>query len=243
MSAPRLVLKQPTGWFAAGREFAQALTLLSDGAFKLYVHACLTANRHTGRLSATVDDLARAMTRAPTALAMNLNELEERAVCRVIKGEGSQLELEIRDRFWPYQRQQPPGRSESEVEFVQKVRELFLAPACVQASFSAADEKLALGLYRRGVSMEQITRAILLGCARKYVAMLNAGVPTDRSSSVGWNAKVRTPITSLQYFSDIVEEVSESAIPESYWEPLRWKTARMEQQWRNVHPDANPPRS
>ena len=94
-----------------------------------------------------------------------------------------------------------------EAEFVEKVRGLFLAPACVQASFSAADEKLALGLHRRGVSMEQITRAILLGCARKYVAMLNAGT--------------RTPITSLQYFADIVEEVSESAIPESYWEPLR----------------------
>ena len=34
MSAPRLHLKQSTGWFAAGREFAQALTLLSDSAFK-----------------------------------------------------------------------------------------------------------------------------------------------------------------------------------------------------------------
>jgi hypothetical protein len=98
------------------------------------------------------------------------------------------------------------------------VRGLFLAPACVQASFSAADEKLALDMYRRGVSMEQITRAILLGCARKYVAMLNAGT--------------RTPITSLQYFADIVEEVKESAIPESYWEPLRSKMARMEQQWQ-----------
>ena len=38
-------------------------------------------------------------------------------------------------------------------------------------------------MYRRGISMEQITRAILLGCARKYVALLNAGT--------------RTPITSL----------------------------------------------
>ena len=66
--------------------------------------------------------------------------------------------------------------------------------------------------------MEQITRAILLGCARKYVAMINAGV--------------RTPITSLQYFSDIVEEVNESTIPESYWEPLRSKVARMEKQWK-----------
>jgi hypothetical protein len=71
---------------------------------------------------------------------------------------------------------------------------------------------------RRGVSMQQITRAILLGCARKYVAMLNA--------------RTRTPITSLQYFADIVEEVNDTAIPESYWGPLRSKMVRMEQQWQ-----------
>ena len=223
MSTPRLILKQPTGWFAAGREFAQALTLLSDGAFKLYVYACLRADRHTGCLRATVEELARALTRAPTAVAMNLDELEACAVCRVKRSGCSQLVLEIRDCFWPYQKQPPRGsRAEPEVEFVQKVRGLFLAPACVQASFSAADEKIAASLHRQGVSLEQITRAILLGCARKYVAMLNSGT--------------RTPITSLQYFSDIVEEVKESAIPESYWEPLRSKTARMEQQWQKAHP-------
>jgi len=223
MSTPRLILKQPTGWFAAGREFAQAIALLSDGAFKLYVHACLMANRHTGRLGATVDELARAMKRAPTAVAMNLDELEERAVCHVVRNGGSQLVVEIRDRFWPYQRQQTASCApEPETEFVRKVRGLFLASACVQASFSAADEKIAAGLHRRGVSLEQITRAILLGCARKYVAMLNAGT--------------RTPITSLQYFSDIIEEVCESAIPESYWEPLRTKVMRMEQQWQQTNP-------
>ena len=223
MSAPRLILKQPTGWFAAGREFTQAIAILSDGAFKLYVYACLRAGRHTGCLRATVEELARAMTRAPTAIAMNLDELEERAVCRVIRNGGSQLVLEIRDRFWPYQRQQSSERTLGpETEFVDRVRDLFLAPACVQASFSAADEKLALGMHRRGVSMEQIKRAILLGCARKYVAMLNSGT--------------RIPITSLQYFADLVEEVIESAIPESYWEPLRWKMERMEQQWQNVLP-------
>ena len=223
MSTPRLILKQPTGWFAAGREFAQAITLLSDGAFKLYVYACMRAGRHTGCLRATLDELARAMTRAPTAVTMNLDELEERAVCRVIRNGGSQLVLEIRDSFWPYLKQQTPGCApEPETEFVQKVRGLFLAPACVQASFSAADEKIAAGLHRRGVSLEQVTRAILLGCARKYVAMINAGL--------------RTPITSLQYFSDIVEEVNQSAIPESYWEPLRSKIARMEQQWQQANP-------
>jgi hypothetical protein len=222
MSAPRLILKQPTGWFAAGREFAQALTLLSDSAFKLYVYACLRADRYSGCLRATVDELAQEMTRAPTAVAMNLDELEAGAVCYVVRDEGSMFMLEIRDRFWPYQRQQT-GISGPEAEFVQRVRSLFLAPACVQASFSAADEKIAAGLHRKGVSLEQITRAILLGCARKYVAMLNAGV--------------RTPITSLQYFSDIVEEVRESAIPESYWEPLGMKVTRMEQQWQQANPN------
>jgi hypothetical protein len=223
MSAPRLILKQPTGWFAAGREFAQALALLSDGAFKLYVHACLRAGRHTGCLRATVEELAQAVGTTPSIIAMNVDELEERAVCCVRRDQRPQLVLEIRDRFWPYQRQPTPGCApEPETEFIERVRGLFLAPACVQASFSAADEKLALDMYRRGVSMEQIKRAILLGCARKYVAMLNAGT--------------RTPITSLQYFADVVEEVIESAIPESYWEPLRAKMARMEQQWQQAHP-------
>ncbi len=222
MSAPRLVLKQPTGWFAAGREFAEAMTLVTDGAFRLYVHVCLTANRRTGCLSATVDELARAMVRAPTAVATNLEELEARAVCHVIRYGGSQLVLEIHDRFWPYEKQRAPSPApEPEVEFVQKVRSLFLAPACVRASFSAADQKIATGLHRRDVSLEQITRAILLGVARKYVSMLNA--------------ESRTPITSLEYFAGVVDEVRESAIPESYWEPLRKKVARMEQQWLKAH--------
>jgi len=42
---------------------------------------------------------------------------------------------------------------------------------------------------------------------------------------------------SLQYFSDIVEEVRESAIPESYWEPLGMKVTRMEQQWQQANPN------
>jgi len=41
----RLQLKQPTGWFAAGREVACALQLLSDAAFKLFVWLCLQAER------------------------------------------------------------------------------------------------------------------------------------------------------------------------------------------------------
>jgi hypothetical protein len=220
MNATRLILKEPTGWFAAGREFAQALTLLSDGAFKLYVYACLRANRRTGRMGATLNELARALEKAPDVIATDLAELEDRAVCCVTRDGNSNPVLGICDRFWPYQRQTPGSALGPAAEFVQKVRGLFLAPACVRASFAAADEKIAADLHRRGVSLEQIRRAILLGCARKYMATINTG---DRA-----------PITSLHYFSAIIEEVVESAIPESYWEPLRHKVARMEQQWQQA---------
>jgi hypothetical protein len=48
--------------------------------------------------------------------------------------DASQLVLELRDRFWPNQRQRTPGCApEPEAEFVRKVRGLFLASACVQA--------------------------------------------------------------------------------------------------------------
>jgi hypothetical protein len=219
MSTARLILKQPTGWFAAGREFAHALTLLSDGAFKLYVYVCLRANRHTGCLGTTLNELARALGRTPEVIAMDLAELEDRAVCCVTRDGNSNPVLGICDRFWPYQKQPTPGRT-PEAEFVQNVRSLFLAPACVRASFAAADEKIAADLHRRGVSLEQVRQAILLGCARKYSAMIGSGV--------------RAPITSLQYFSAIIEEVADSAIPERYWVHLRHKLEGMEQQWQQA---------
>lgn len=226
MSAPRLILKHPTGWFAVGREFAQAMTLVSDGAFKLYVHVCLSANRHTGCLVTSRIELARAIRQSPESVATLLAELEDCGVCAVAGNGNPNLALEISDRFWPYQKRPNPGCTRgAETEFVSKVRALFLAPACVQASFSAADEKIAIQLHRRGVQLEQMARAILLGSARKYISMINAGV--------------KAPITSLQYFADVIDEVIRSPIPESYWEPLRAKVARMEKQWLQAQA-ANP---
>lgn len=51
MNAPRLTLKHPSGFFAAGSEMKDALSLLSDGAFKIYVYVCLQADRHTAQLA------------------------------------------------------------------------------------------------------------------------------------------------------------------------------------------------
>ena len=81
--------------------------------------------------------------------------------------------IEIRDRFWPYQKQTGVVAGNPQADFVRQAREAFLKRACVRSTFTAADEKLALNLYQRGVSLDQLRRAIWLGCARKYMAMLN----------------------------------------------------------------------
>jgi hypothetical protein len=212
MSATRLVLKQPTGWFAAGREVAEALALLSDAAFKLYLYLCLQADRHTARLTFNLAEAAKALGRDPAWIEDCLGELHRKQVC-----ERCDREIEICDRFWPYEKQPGTAATMPEVEFIRQVRTAFLKPACVRSAFNAADEKLALNLYRREVSLEQIRRAIWLGCARKYMAMLNG--------------QTRQPVTSLAYFETLIDEVKQPQIPASYWEHVRRKAEEMEKRW------------
>ena len=79
------------------------------------------------------------------------------------------------------------GVADAEAHFIRQVREAFQKPACVRSVFTVADEKLALNLCLRGVGLDRLRRAIWLGCARKYVAVLNG--------------QTRLPITSLAYFA------------------------------------------
>ena len=220
MSTAKLVLKQPTGWFAAGWEVAQALVLLSDGAFQLYVHLCLEADRHTGQAVIDPEGLARRLRKDTAFIAADLGELQGRGVCR-----RHQDRVEIGDRFWPYQKQAAAAVGDPEAEFVRQARQAFLEPACVRSAFTAADEKLALSLYRRGVSLDQLRRAIWLGCARKYMTMRNG--------------QTRQPITSLAYFASLTEEVTQPQIPASYWEHVRRKVQEMEKRWLPIR--SSPP--
>jgi hypothetical protein len=212
MSAARLLLKQPTGWFAAGREVAQALVLLSDGAFKLYMHLCLEADRHTGRTRIESAALTRILRKDAASIEAGLDELQNQGVC-----ECQTDQVEICDRFWPYQKQVTLAAGPPELEFLRQARAAFLAPACVRSTFTATDEKLARNLGRSGVTLEQLSRAIWLGCARKYVALLNG--------------RSRLPITSLAYFTSLIEEVSQPQIPASYWDHIRRRMEEMEKRW------------
>ena len=205
----RLQLKQPTGWFAAGREVASALTLLSDDTFKVFIWLCLHAERSSGALTATYAEIARALGKAADDIRACLQELQEKEVCGVEAGW-----IQIRDRFWPYRRSGVASSPEEEERrYVEEVKRLFLQRRCVQSSFSAADEKLARFLYHRGVSLLHVERAILLGAARKYAAALQNGQGS--------------PISSLQYFTNLFEEVQQE-VSTHYWTYVARKVTTFE---------------
>lgn len=216
---PRLQLKQPTGWFAAGREVAEALMLLPDQAFRLYIYICLNADRHTGRLVIDPASLARVLGRDQRAIEDHLGDLGGHGVCQQRAGV-----LEICDRFWPYQKQLPATPDNRRADYVRSVREAFLEPACVCSAFTPADEKLAADLYRGGVPLENLRRAIWLGCARKYMAMLKGQPPA--------------PIASLGYFTALLDEVARAPVTDAYWEHVRQKLKMLERRWLQSSPPA-----
>jgi hypothetical protein len=212
----RLRLKQPTGWFAAGREVACALQLLSDATFKLFVWLCLQADRSRGTVSATPAELATALGSNETNIQVALQELQRQGVC-TLDAEGA---IQISDRFWPYQRRCDPSARDESQGYVAQVKRMFLARRCIQSSFTAADEKLALSLYHRKVSLSDVEHAILLGAARKYASLLQNG----RGA----------PISSLHYFIDLFEEVRQEISPQ-YWMYITHKVQTFEQQWVGFH--------
>jgi hypothetical protein len=101
--------------------------------------------------------------------------------------------------------------------YIQTARQLFQTRLCIQAAFSAADERLAADLYRSGVSRQDLENAILLGCTRKYMSAINTGV--------------RAPIVSLRYFLGVLEEIREQRPSPEYWENVRRKLTNLENQW------------
>lgn len=221
--APRLRLKRPTGWFAAGQEVATASPLLSDAAFKLYVFLCLNVDRHTARMAYEPMELASLLQRDRRSVTDALEELRRREVC-IRHPDAERLSVEICDRFWPYEKPPVEECLIDQNSYVQQVRRMLSGPACVRVNFSAADERLAAILYRRGVTLTHLQRAIWLGCARKYAALLNRseGAPTL--------------VSSLHYFSALVDEVAETSVAEDYWKHMQNKVAQLERMWRDRAP-------
>ena len=83
-----------------------------------------------------------------------------------------------------------------------------------------AEERLAAGLFERKVPIDDIEHAVLLGCARKYVALIN-----HQSNDT---------IVSFSYFQNVIEEVRELQMSAEYWRHLQMRVDRLEQQWAQM---------
>ena len=75
-------------------------------------------------------------------------------------------------------------------------------------------------------TLVHLQRAIWLGCARKYAALLNAPENADML------------ITSFHYFTGLVNEVAEASVSEDYWKHMQSKVTQLEGMWR-THASAN----
>ena len=221
MSENRLRLKQAKGWFAASDGFSAALELLSDGAFRLFVYLCLEADRRTGRILTSYSELAREISRSRRVVVSYVSELDQKGVCIVRAGRNQHTRtlIEVADSYWPYVKQSSSddvvGKNRVEAEssasktneYVETIRSWYLDAQCTANRFSAQDRAKAVEFQSRGIPLELIEAALLLGAARKYVSWLNGGA--------------RAPIGSLEYFEALVAEVQDLPLSQTYRGYLR----------------------
>ena len=218
-----LTLKNPRGWFAAGAEVQKAMTLLSDGAFRLFVYLCMNARRDTGVFESSLTQLAKNIERAPHTVRLYLREMQAADIGRFHFSHNplGRGRVEITESFWPYRKAQEETAADESAEFMTAIRKMLQSRACVRPIQSAADEIQAREWFDRGISLERIEQAIILGCIRKYVS---------------WrNNQTRTLIGSLRYFEPILQELETLKSDPDYWNYLRYRLGRMENQWKE-HP-------
>jgi hypothetical protein len=213
-------LKQPTGWFAAGREVAHALGLLPDAAFKLFMWICLNADRGLGAIRIEPNEVARVLGKTEAEIRANLRDLFQAEIGQPTT-DGA---IQIADRYWPYERALASPQAENLATYINQLKRAFLERRCVRSAFTAADEKIAIELFHAGVPITDVEHAILLGSLRKYVALINNGRGT--------------PITSLRYFATLFEEVKQDISP-SYWAHVQRRVRDAERQWRGFEAAQN----
>jgi hypothetical protein len=244
-----LVLKEPTGWFAAGDSFRQAMTTLTDGAFKLFVHVCLEADRRTGRHEVTQGELARALRKSRRIIGTYLAELEREGMCKIRTGRNQFVRtvFEVCDDYWPYVRNghpptkpanapssedsskaRPSASPEAASErdrYVQAVRRTFLALGCTRGTFRPGDETIAGDFHDRRLPLSVVQDALVLGALRKLSAWLDG--------------KNDGEVVSLRYFEPVVAEVAEKPFHPDYARYLRKKLAKFQTEYLAAPARAN----
>jgi cobalamin biosynthesis protein CbiG len=103
-----------------------------------------------------------------------LEELRHHGVCSIQAALNQHLggHIEVCDTFWPYEKVLLSTKSEL-AGYIEQTRRLLGARCCIGTAFTQVDERLAAALFERKIPIEDIEHGVLLGCARKYVALIN----------------------------------------------------------------------
>ncbi len=217
----QLRIKEPVGWFVAGEGFRHALSLLSDGAFKLFAHLSLHADRRTGCLAATHKEMAASLNKSKRVIGAYVAELEAKEICKVRPGKNQFMPTiyEIADDYWPYHRGPSSPESLEIQAYVESVRECYEGLGCTGGKLGAAGIETARQLYQRSIPLNVVYAAMFLGACRKFESWLN-----DAACE---------PIRSMAYFEPLFAEVQANPLPDDYCGYLRSKLRRLVEAWEN----------
>jgi hypothetical protein len=224
-------IKQP-GWIPFGTEADLAIRRLSGNGARLFFHLYFRANRQNGRLDVRYDSVASALERSKRSIVTDFAELREKGACLVDSAvnQHTLVHVEICDMFWPFEKASPKN-SDIQAQYLSQIRALLGSRECIKCDFGPSDQMFAQDLFARSVPIEQIRRAIDLGCSRKYASLLN-----------GTDDKL---ISRFAYFQDLIEEASEA--DPKYWTDIGTPVlAKLEIKWlasqRSASPNSAPAR-
>lgn len=247
---PRIRLKACVTFFAASDSFDRASFLLSDGAFKLFAHLCLRADRRTGRYETSLKQLASSLKKSRRIIGRHAAEMHAKNVCQVHLGSNqfARTVFEICDEYWPYFRigdaslthrvpaeraenPQPDGPSPATVTAV--VARGMSDLDEVQYVKAVRETFLAVGCFRG------IFRPTDKALARSF---FERGIPLTEVTDamilgavrkyISWlNGNTSEKISSLKYFETVVDEVMATPLPLDYSVYLREKLRNLRKQW------------
>jgi hypothetical protein len=173
----------------------------------------------TARLEIDQGRIAKSLRKSRRSVIVYFEELRQRGVCRAefAANQHSRGSVQICETFWPYETTEPVGDNAKVTKYLKGIRTLLESRPCVRCSFAPADERLARTLFSNDVPFENIERAFLLGCTRKYISWLNG--------------QISAPIASLEYFRSTIDEVEKLETSFEYWRYVRESLDKYEIAW------------
>lgn len=215
-----------SGWIPYGLEADSANRILSGNGARLYSYLYARAEKPSGHLDLRYSDVADWLVRSKRSIVDDFAELREKGVCQVDSAvnQYTLVHVEICDAFWPFEKSDRE-KSDLEAQYLSEIRTMLGARACVECDFGPSDQKFARDLLASGTPIEQIRRAIGLGCCRKYASLLNG---TDIEL-----------IYRFAYFRDLIEEASE-ADPKYWSDNVNPVLEKLEAKWLAAQQNASP---